>query len=294
MIVWLASWPRSGNTLLRTVLCQTMSLKSASDEVDEKDVLGHIEVVRHNTGVGEIDGSWEDYYQNATQSGEVFLVKTHRLPRDNQPAIYVVRDGRKASLSYSHFHRRYTPTPHPSLLDLVLGGDHYGGWSDHCRIWVTRPNTLLVRYEDLVDAKRELLEKLAVAVRYGGEIAPWHNPFDQLHQEVPDFFRQGETAWQGDPAWTSMINGVFFHLHGDLMVELGYASPETVAAATRAIPDEWFELVEVSRRLMAAKKALEAICDERQAVIDGLKSACDERLALIEKLSKRRKTIWGP
>jgi hypothetical protein len=289
MIVWLASYPRSGNTLLRTVLFKTMGLESASDEVGEKKVVGLTDAARHNTGIAEIEGDWDEYCQNATQSSEVFLVKTHRPPRDNQPAIYIVRDGRKASLSYSRFHQRFTPKPHPSLLDLILGGDYYGGWSDHYRTWIGRANTLLIRYEDLVDAKKELLEKLAETVRYTGEIAPWHNPFDQLHQENPDFFRKGETTWQGDSTWTPMINAVFFHLHGDLMIELGYASPKTVAEATREIPGEWFELVEASRRFLAGKKALETICDERQAVINGLKSACDERLALIEKLSKSGK-----
>ncbi len=276
--------------MLRTVLYQTMGLQSASDEeAGAGATFAFTEAACQRVGVAKIVESWDAYYQKAIESNDVFLVKTHRPPRDNQPAIYVVRDGRKASLSYSHFHQRYTPTPYPSLLDLILGGDYYGAWSDHCRIWMARPNTLLVRYEDLVNANKELLEKLSVTVRYRGEIAPWHNPFDQLHQEVPDFFRQGETAWQGDPAWTSTINAVFFHVHGDLMLELGYASPETVAAATRAIPDEWLELVDASRRFMAGKKVLEAICDERQAVIEELKLACDERLVLIETLNKRRK-----
>src|SRR6185437_16369502 len=34
MIVWLASYPRSGNTLLRTVLYQTLGCGSCSAEID--------------------------------------------------------------------------------------------------------------------------------------------------------------------------------------------------------------------------------------------------------------------
>lgn len=288
MIVWLASYPRSGNTLLRTVLYKTMGLESASDEVGEKKVVGLTEVSRRSAGIIEIPGSWENFYQAATQSDEIFLVKTHRPPRDNQPVIYVVRDGRKACLSYSRFHQRFTSQPYPSLLDIVLGDDFYGGWSEHYRAWVGRENTVMVRYEDLVNAPSVLLRELAGRVRYSGEIVPWKNPFDQLHQENPDFFRKGEVGWQGAPDWTPWINAIFFYLHGDLMIELGYASPEMVAEAKSDIPEDWLDLVEVSRRLLSEKKQLERICDDRQVVIDGLKQASDERLELIHKLTKSR------
>jgi len=296
MIVWLASYPRSGNTLLRTILYKTMGLKSFPYEFELDEI-------------AKIDGSWNDYYRKAITSEKIFLIKTHRPPRDNQSAIYIVRDGRMASLSYSCFHQRFTPKPYPTLLELVLGGDYYGGWSEHYRNWMSRDNTLVVRYEDLVDVKDELLEKIAETVRHTGEIAPWHNPFAQFHQEYPDFFRKGETIWQGDPSWTPMINAVFFYLHGDLMSKLGYASPEAVAKATREMPAEWFDLVETARSFLASKKALQTICDERQIVINklelaydellssksmcilrhiinGLKFARDKSLTLIEKLSK--------
>lgn len=289
MIIWLASYPRSGNTLLRTVLYKTMGLESASDEVGEKNFLGLTEAAQRSAGMIEIPGVWEKFYQTATQSDEIVLVKTHRPPRDRQPVIHVVRDGRKASLSYSHFHQRFTSQPYPSLLDIVLGDDFYGGWSEHYRAWVGRENTVMVRYEDLVNASSVLLRELAGQVRYSGEIIPWDNPFDQLHQENPDFFRKGEVGWQGAPDWTLWINAVFFYLHGDLMIELGYASPEMVAAAQSDIPKDWLELIEVSRRLLSQKKQLERVCDDRRAVIAGLKQASDERLELIHKLTKSKR-----
>lgn len=289
MIIWLASYPRSGNTLLRTVLYKTMGLESASDEVGEKNFLGLTEAAQRSAGMIEIPGVWEKFYQAATQSDEIVLVKTHRPPRDRQPVIHVVRDGRKASLSYSHFHQRFTSQPYPSLLDIVLGDDFYGGWSEHYRAWAGRENTVMVRYEDLVNASSVLLRELAGQVRYSGEIIPWDNPFDRLHQENPDFFRKGEVGWQGAPDWTLWINAVFFYLHGDLMIELGYASPEMVAAAQSDIPKDWLELIEVSRRLLSQKKQLERVCDDRRAVIAGLKQASDERLELIHKLTKSKR-----
>lgn len=288
MIIWLASYPRSGNTLLRTVLYKTMGMESASDEAGEKKYFGLTEATLCSSGIIEISDSWEHFYQAATQSSEIFLVKTHRPPRDNQPAIYVVRDGRKACLSYSRFHQRFTPPPHPSLLDIVLGDDFYGGWSEHYSSWMGRDNTYMVQYEYLVNVPEALLRELAGRVRYSGEITLWKNPFDQLHQENPDFFRKGVVGWQGAPDWTPWINAIFFYLHGDLMIELGYANSEAVAEAKSGIPEEWLELVEVSRRLLSEKSQLQSICAERQVVIDSLKQASDERLELIHKLTKSR------
>ncbi|MDQ1314257.1 MAG: hypothetical protein QG662_366 [Pseudomonadota bacterium] len=284
MIVWLASYPRSGNTLLRTVLFKTMGLMSFSDALGQK--AGVTAIALQGTGVAEKikSGDWDEFYRKASESDEVFLVKTHRPPRDDQPAIYILRDGRKSCLSYSRYHQRFTPPPCPSLLDVVLGAGYFGGWSDHYRTWMKRGNTMLVRYEELVNAPGELLARLAETVRHAGEIAPWNNPFDELQQKNPDFFREGRIAWQGDPAWTPLIDAAFFRLHGDLMIELGYADAETVMATRKDIPDEWFELVDASRRFLAEKKAFEVVCAERHVVIDGLKKACDERQAVIDGL----------
>jgi hypothetical protein len=294
MIVWLASYPRSGNTLLRTVLHQTMGLVSASDEVGEAKVVGLTETARLNTGVTEISGDWLDYYESAKLSDKVFLIKTHRPPRDNQKAIYVIRDGRKALLSYSRFHRSFTKPPRPSLLDLVLGNDFYGDWTDHYRIWTERQNTLVVRYEDLINATNDLLESLATTVGYFGLIEPWKNPFEQLHQENPDFFRKGEAHWQGDTEWTSAINAVFFKLHGRLMVDLGYAGQDEMKYATQSIQNDFFDLMDAARRYLSERKSFEKICVDRQEVINQLKSICEQRDSL-HPLVVRNKigSVWG-
>ena len=288
MIIWLASYPRSGNTLLRTVLNKTMGFKSFSDEVGEEKIFGQSGTSLEITGVTEIEEDWEIFYKKASQSDEVFLVKTHRPPRDGQPAIYVVRDGRSACVSYSRFHEKFTRPSHPSLLGLVLGSDFYGDWSGHYQSWAARENTFIIRYEDLVSISDESLKNIARHICYAGEITAWENPFFHLHNENPSFFRAGEKTWKGDANWTAWIDSIFFHLHGDLMVELGYASNAELAKKSGSLSHDLVEIIDYSYQMTMEMRKLRTVCSERQLVIDGLKQACDERLALINQLSAVR------
>ena len=83
MIVWLASYPRSGNTLLRTVLKQTMGLWSYS-------------------GPMPITEPWELFYEKASADETTCLVKTHLQPRDSQPGDWLTERHRGLTLLEAH------------------------------------------------------------------------------------------------------------------------------------------------------------------------------------------------
>jgi hypothetical protein len=278
MIVWLASYPRSGNTLLRTVFKQTMDLSSRTDSLDEN---GHGDdpsgVWTRLVGVEPIKSDWQTFYQQASESDTVYLVKTHHHPIDAQPAIYVVRDGRKACLSYLHFHRSFRDGG--SLAGIVSGLSECGDWSSHYRAWSQRARTMVVRYEDLLNPTENTLTMLASAVGYAGAIASWTNPFEELQKSDRKFFREGEVAWKGAPEWTPIIDALFFHLHRDLMAELGYIEAAD-AGSVVPLPDEFRQLIEGVRALSLRSLALHRRNDMLQAV-------CDERLDLINHLTQQ-------
>jgi len=74
------------------------------------------------------------------------LVKTHKHATDNNRAIYIVRDGRAASVSLWKFYNGQLP------LEAVIEGRHmFGTWSRHVQSWAPwdRPNTLLLEYETM-------------------------------------------------------------------------------------------------------------------------------------------------
>ena len=139
-ITWLASYPRSGNTYLRTILFNCFGIKTASIYPNDlggnktlENFVGHIE---HN--------------QNKTitfQKGSIPIIKTHKLNQDENRSIYIIRDGRAASVSLWNFYGKKI-----SIKDIILGNHRFGTWKDHLISWnpLKRPNTLLVRYEDIL------------------------------------------------------------------------------------------------------------------------------------------------
>lgn len=92
-------------------------------------------------------------------AGNLPLVKTHEYPKDDNPAIYVVRDGRIASVSLWKFYKGAM-----SMSSIIEGRHHFGTWGNHVQAWRPweRPNTLLLEYEDLRTNLRETLEKISV------------------------------------------------------------------------------------------------------------------------------------
>lgn len=288
MIVWLASYPRSGNTLLRTILRQCMDYESYDDQVDESlrsanSTLEAEKISGHIT----LPDVWDKFYGPAVASESPVFVKTHLPPKDEQRAIYVVRDGRKALLSYLHFHRSFFPSSQVSLQELILGFDEYASWAEHIEAWSPfhRPNTMLLHYEELVNADMALLKRIANFIGYSGAIGKWQNPFNVLQQKIPKFYREGHVQWQGDPEWTEWIDDVFFYCHGQMMAKLDYTSSSKVSQATERLKPDVKELIDLARNSRKKSTMYEKECRSRLAVIKDLKSTCDNRLELINNLN---------
>ena len=146
-VVWLVSYPRSGNTFLRTILYQCFGLYSAS--IYPKDIGGNQDLGLY---IGHIEHGPD--HRIRFPEDAVPLVKTHEYDKDENPAIYVIRDGRAASVSMWKFYSKNIP------LEAIIEGQHrFGTWADHLKSWNPweRPNTLLLEYESM---RRDLLGTL--------------------------------------------------------------------------------------------------------------------------------------
>jgi len=145
-MIWLASFPRSGNTFLRNILFEVYGIASSTFHCDP---------------TRELDADYEKYR----------VIKTHELPNKlpepikEAKAVYLVRDARDALVSIAH-HRKDIVEPgsdyYNNLLEVITadGGDGYfGGWSKNLTAWRDRAS-LIIHFEDLIEDPLSEVEKL--------------------------------------------------------------------------------------------------------------------------------------
>ncbi|MEQ9667671.1 sulfotransferase domain-containing protein [Coleofasciculus sp. G2-EDA-02] len=238
MIIWLASYPRSGNTFFRILINQFYGIKTYSIYDDP--------LFDRLTGVADVVGHQkrEISYERMMASEKIFLVKTHYLPSDDCPAIYLVRDGRDSLVSYAHYILSFQEkSPRKTWEDkiksivgwnefdfilkkLIVSSDcDYGSWSQNVEKWNKRGEfTFLIRFEDLI---KEPLYQLELAIEHLSMkyfFCRKHNQlpsFEELHKKWPQFFRKGKSeGWKGE--MSQELQYLFWQHHGEVMQKLGY------------------------------------------------------------------------
>jgi hypothetical protein len=207
-LVWLASYPRSGNTFLRTILWQCFALRSAS--IYPTDLGGNRKLEEY---VGHIEHG-PDAQIRFPENG-IPLFKTHEHAEDKNPAIYVIRDGRAASVSLWKFYDKSLP-----LENIIEGRHRFGTWSDHVRSWNPweRPNTLLLRYEDM---RENLAGVLTVISKFLGR--------NILRESIVDrdtVVKQDGRWVKSESDWRSDLSGVllerFNEINKDMLTRARY------------------------------------------------------------------------
>jgi hypothetical protein len=230
VIVWLASYPRSGNTFLRIVLHRLYGVPTYSVYEDGDPVAQRVGPAL----LGYLPRPADR--EVMTGGPNVHFVKSHkRRKADRHPAIYLVRDGRDAVVSAARLRAAAEPVPDGGrarfeqlLLEeitrpFLAGLPSSGSWGGNVLSWLdgTAPLAVL-RFEDLVADPRGATS-LAVSslvlglVPAAGISIP---SFEELHGIDPDFFRRGVTRSHRDEMREE--------LH-----ELFWAQPENAAAMRR-------------------------------------------------------------
>lgn len=240
MIVWLASYPRSGNTFFRILLYKLYEIETHTIYNEPK-----LSSLKNSKGlIGRRNESYS--IKDMAEDRELFFVKTHALPQgDDYPSIYIVRDGRDAIISYanyithvlpknsnrsslSKFYSTLFPKKHHNVIKnlIVKTKKHNGNWGMHVNQWTEQANNrILIKFEDLisdpVQETTKALEKLNIpGVSFNLKNTKYPS-FEELHQDWPDFFRHGKkSGWKDEMELCHQE--LFWKHHGDVMSRLGY------------------------------------------------------------------------
>jgi len=228
MIVWLASYPRSGNTFFRVVLNSVFNLKTYSIYNDTGDI-GADEATSDIVGHVFLPKDFD--IEKARASKETYYIKTHELLEnmildDKDKVIYLIRDGRESSLSFAK-HRKNYYGKSDDLSDVLYGNTPFRSWGEHVRQWSQLDDYLLIRFEELTEDPTSQLQRIAdyLDVWPSSETIP---TFQELQQINPKFFRSGKkSSWKEH--FTDMQHLAFWLRNYEQMVSFGYTSD---------IPDE--------------------------------------------------------
>jgi hypothetical protein len=201
MTLWLASFPRSGNTLLRQVLFSGWGILTGS--IYARDLGENVELIR-SCGHVELRRTVRDG-QRLLRNPHNVPVKTHRLPEygPNDRAIYILRDGRASCVSLWHFHKgRHT------LEQVIRGETEFGTWSDHVQAWSAAPIvTTLLHYDDLAAGSDIVLAEL---IKVFGQ--PSDDPFEPVRKRSLLAAQDGvwvrpKSRWQDE--WSDEAEALF-------------------------------------------------------------------------------------
>ncbi len=191
MIIWIASYPKSGNTYLRSFISSYFFSKKGKFDFDLLlNILQFPSLKFTKKNIFSEDEASQNWLFNQNQffinnNNKVHFVKTHntldkfngnKFTTNQQTlgAIYIVRDPRNIVSSLTHHYSlNYDQAYHKimdenaSLLEKSLNNDYsnftfLGSWSTHYKSWknTTEFKTLFIKYEDLENNKYDTFKNV--------------------------------------------------------------------------------------------------------------------------------------
>lgn len=214
-LIWLASFPRSGNTFARNVFVEVYGLEST--EVNLESLLF------------------------ASTHEEYPIVKTHLRPgevpidRDQSILVCLVRDGRDALVSVAH-HRTNIVAPGSDFLSNLEEairaeqGSYFGGWGLNVAEWIATAD-IVMRFEDLIQDPIGQLERIRMYADLPAantDALPtfssqkFGNPkYGPQKGENTLFFRKGKSnSWKEE--MPDYLEQLFWQKNGRVMELMGY------------------------------------------------------------------------
>jgi hypothetical protein len=242
-LLWLASYPRSGNTFTRLLLANYFAADQGSYDInklhdfippDTSGVLWDAFAQQYPVEAGP-DGMWKarlrfiERYRNSPHShSHLAALKTHTANiealgskafdfRRTDRIIYVVRHPLDVALSYADFNGQTLEFAIQAMCESGACLTHKdlgifevrGSWAEHVGSWLKGPECplLLVRYEELRSQTEEILKSILAFL--GAPVIS-----DRVKQAVEasrfDRVRAQEAAHTFNEAPDTLKSGLFF------------------------------------------------------------------------------------
>ena len=186
MIIWLASYPKSGNTLLRSIISSYIFSNNGELKFEDLYKISQFPNVNHFKNLNIDIFNDNVLFKNLlsaqkiiNSNNKIYFFKTHSMFYElgetvftdyvnSLATIYIVRDPRSVVTSFAHHYAISIEEAVDIMINkkkmIIKTSDnlsvHMGSWDYNYNSWkqFKRKKFLLIKYEDLVFKKRETIK----------------------------------------------------------------------------------------------------------------------------------------
>ena len=232
MIIWLASYPKSGNTLLRSILSAYFYTKDGEFSFKNLDNISQFPLTSQFMSLGINIDNDEEVFKNFInvqnflnqEKGKVKFYKTHSALskmhgsnftdlKNTLGVIYIVRDPRNLVTSLAHHSDLSIEEAANTMIDnskyLVKSAKNcrvfLGSWNSNYNTWKNlqiKKKYLLIKYEDLINRKKTTMFKIfkfleRLGMKYQFDIVKLNKAIKSTDFKKVKNLEQKETFYEG-------------------------------------------------------------------------------------------------
>ena len=226
MLVWLASFPRSGNTFLRMAIHWNTAERPYTYSITKDLLFSRAGIVE---GVGHRPMPKMSLKKMA-ESEELYMVKCHAGVTDlkyKAPSVFIVRDPRDVMVSLSHWQvcqlggNKRSKKGSKDWREYFNDFYNTGHWHTYCEKSLDYAD-VVVKYEELIEDSYAVVKRVVGMLNLPLTMLRQDMPtFEEMHEKLPCFFRQGMVG-SGRDVFTPKQEAAFYAEAGHMMARLGY------------------------------------------------------------------------